>query len=74
MNLNVTKNSKKSKASKKFIQTESNIDEVKEAKVTNTEANAYIIFPEIRKSSNNFRDIATKRNSKTKNSLSLPAI
>ena len=74
LNLNVTKNSKKSKASKKFIQTESNIDEVKEAKVTNTEANAYIIFPEIRKSSNNFRDITTKRNSKTKNSLSLPAI
>ena len=74
LNLNVTKNSKKSKASKKFIQTESNIDEVKETKVTNTEANAYIIFPEIRKSSNNFRDITTKRNSKTKNSLSLPAI
>ena len=74
LNLNVTKNSKKSKGYKKFIQTESNIDEVKEAKVTNTEANAYIIFPEIRKSSNNFRDITTKRNSKTKNSLSLPAI
>ena len=74
MSLNNTKNSRKLKINnKKYIQTESNMEEFKEMKVTNTEANAYVIFPEIRKSSNNFNN-STKRSNKNKNGVSLPVI
>ena len=74
MSLNNTKNSRKLKINnKKYIQTESNMEEFKEMKVTNTESNAYVIFPEIRKSSNNFNN-STKRSKKNKNGVSLPVI
>ena len=74
MSLNNTKNSRKLKINnKKYIQTESNMEEFKEMKVTNTESNAYVIFPEIRKSSNNFNN-STKRSNKNKNGVSLPVI
>ena len=74
MSLNNTKNSRKLKINnKKYIQTESNMEEFKEMKVTNTEANAYVIFPEIRKSSNNFNN-STKRSNTNKNGVSLPVI
>ena len=74
MSLNNTKNSRKLKINnKKYIQTESNMEEFKEMKVTNIESNAYVIFPEIRKSSNNFNN-STKRSNKNKNGVSLPVI
>ena len=74
MSLNNTKNSRKLKINnKKYIQTESNMEEFKEMKVTNTESNAYVIFPEIRKSSNNFNN-STKRSNRSKNGVPLPAI
>ena len=75
MNLNnITKNSKKLKTTKKFIQTETSMDGNEEAKVTNTEANAYVIFPEIRKSRNTFRDSNRDKDGKNKTGVSLPAI
>ena len=74
MNLNITKNFKKTKNSKKYIQTESNMEENKEMKITNTETNAYVIFPEIRKSSNNFMDNNKKKSNRNKNGVSLPII
>ena len=79
MNLNITKksmNSRKNKTNKKFLQTESNKDEIEEMKITNTEANAYVIFPEIRKSNNEFRDTnnSKKRSNRNKNGLYLPVI
>ena len=75
LNLNITKNSKKPKMSKKFIQTESSVNSNEEMKVTNTEANAYIIFPEIRNNNNNnYRDSYREKDNKNKNQLSLPAI
>ena len=79
MNLNTTKNSRKKNNNKKIvIQTENNIEEFKEMKVTNTEANAYVIFPEIKKSNNNelreLRDNNKKRSNKNKNGLALPVI
>ena len=73
LNLNITKNSRKQKNSKKFIQTESSNNN-EEMKVTNTEANAYVIFPEIRKSRDSNRDSTDKRNSTKKIGISLPAI
>ena len=74
MSLNNSKISKKMKINnKKYIQTESNMEEFKEMKVTHTEANAYVIFPEIRKSSNNFNN-STKRSNRSKNGVPLPAI
>ena len=79
MNLNTTRNSRKKNNNKKIvIQTENNIEEFKEMKVTNTEANAYVIFPEIKKSNNNelreLRDNNKKRSNKNKNGLALPVI
>ena len=73
LNLSMTKNSKKMKTNKKFIQTETNMEPNEEMKVTNTEANAYIIFPEIR-NNNNYRDTNREKDYKNKNQVSLPAI
>ena len=76
LNLSMTKNSKKMKTNKKFIQTETNMEPNEEMKVTNTEANAYIIFPEIRNNNNNinYRDTNREKDYKNKNQVSLPAI
>ena len=73
----MTKNSKKMKTTKKFIKTETNMEPNEEMKVTNTEANAYIIFPEIRNNNNNsntYKDINREKDNKNKNQVSLPAI
>ena len=58
-----------------FAQTESNMNETnRSGKINNTEANAYVIFPEIRSTKNKFKNEAAKKDAKNNTGISLPAI
>ena len=70
-NNNIKKN--KNKNGSHFTQTESNMNEIEDKEVNHTEANAYVIFPEIRSSKNKFKT-NNKKDSKNNTGFSLPVI
>ena len=83
MNINVQDNNgKKNKGGKSdltnnnFVKTEINMNETnKSGNINNTEANAYVIFPEIRSTKNKFKNDTTKKKDiKNNTGVSLPAI
>ena len=67
-------NMKKTKNSNNFSQTESNMNETGRSKVNNTEANAYVIFPEIRSNKNKLKYEVSKKDSKNNTGFELPNI
>ena len=63
---------KKSKNKNNLSQTQSHMNETGGGKINNTEANAYVIFPEIRASKNKLKTENKKDNNNT--GFSLPTI
>ena len=56
-----------------FNQTEINVNDTENKEINHTEANPYVIFPEIRTTKNKFKPLA-KKDSKNNTGLSLPTI
>jgi len=76
---NQNNNIGKTKNGRKFLQTDNDTINgnkfEEEMKINNTENNAYVIFPEIKKGgNNNLSNNNSKRNTKNKIGVSLPAI
>ena len=71
----VNNNMKKNKnGNNNMIKTQSNMNETRGNRASNTEANAYVIFPEIRNNNNKFRPENSKKDSKNNTGFSLPTI
>ena len=68
-----TNNMKKGKNGTGTLKTQSNMNETVGSRVSNTEANAYVIFPEIR-TKNKFKTENNKKDSKHNTGFSLPSI
>ena len=67
------KNKNKKNVNNNLSQTQNKMNETGGERVNNTEANAYVIFPEIRSSKNKFRT-ESKKDSKNNTGFSLPTI
>ena len=71
---NGNSNAKKNKISNKnFNQTEINANDTENKEINHTEANPYVIFPEIRATKNKYKPLA-KKDSKNNTGISLPTI